>query len=541
MLGAYLIGFHTYDYVRHFLSSICRIEGIEHHTLGQLTVGNRVVKVDAFPMGIDYEKYSQASQTKEVQEELATLRRQVGDRQIIISIDRLDYSKGIVQRLEAFDLFLSQNRQYQGKVTMILLAVPSRTNVDEYRALRKELEGLVGRVNGEHGSLGWVPVWYLYREVPFERLVALYNLADVALITPLRDGMNLISKEFVAAKTDGHGVLILSEMAGAASELGEAISVNAHNKEAIVEAIKEALEMPADEQIGRNRLMQKRLSRYNFARWAGDFLDSLTVLKHVQERMAVRKLGQTSRTKLLKDYKKAGKRLLLLDYDGTLVGFVGKPNEARPDKELLEMLRVLANDPANELVVISGRDKNTLSEWLGELDICLVAEHGAWIRQRGGDWRATEPLRTDWQGAVRPILELYVDRTPGASIEEKDFSLVWHCRRTAPELANVRTQELRDAVMNLTENLDVGVFEGNGILEIKTVGINKGRATKTWLDKQEWDFILAAGDDYTDEDMFAALGKGAYSVKIGQSISSARFSVDSASEIRTLLRELSRS
>ncbi len=245
ILGADLIGFHTYDYVRHFLSSICRIAGIEHHTLGRLTVGNRLVKVDAFPMGIDYQKYSQAVQKPEAQKELSALRDQVGDRKIIISIDRLDYSKGIIQRLEAFDLFLSQNPQYKGKVTLILLAVPSRTNVEDYRVLRRQLESLVGRVNGEHGLLGWVPVWYFYREVPFERLVALYNLADVALITPLRDGMNLISKEFVAAKADGRGVLILSEMAGAASELGEAITVNAHNKGEIVKAIKEALQKPS--------------------------------------------------------------------------------------------------------------------------------------------------------------------------------------------------------------------------------------------------------------------------------------------------------
>ena len=202
------------------------------------------------------------------------------------------------------------------------------------------------------------------------------------------------------------------------------------------------------------------------------------------------------------------------------------------------MLKTLADDPANKLVVISGRDKGTLSEWLGCLGTALVAEHGAWIKEKGEQWDTAEPLRTDWQDAVRPILELYVDRTPGSSIEEKDFSLVWHCRRTVPELANVRTQELRDAVMNLTENLDVGVFEGNGILEIKTVGINKGRAAQTWLERDKWDFIMAVGDDYTDEDMFAVLEKGAYSVKVGQSISSARFSVDSVSEVRSLLEEL---
>ena len=540
ILGADLVGFHTYDYVRHFLSSVCRIAGFEHHTLGQLTVGNRLVKVDAFPMGIDYQKYSQASQKPQVQQELASLRKQAGDRKIILSVDRLDYSKGIIQRLAAFDLFLSQNPRYRGKVTLILLAVPSRTAVEDYRTLRRQLEALVGRVNGEHGSLGWVPVWYLYREVPFERLVALYNLADVALITPLRDGMNLISKEFIAAKKDGRGVLILSEMAGAASELGEAITVNAHNKGAIVEAIKEALEMPPEEQIKRNRIMQKRLSRYNFSRWAGDFLDSLTNLKQAQEGLSVHKLVEPIRAKLLNNYKASNKRLLLLDYDGTLVDFVGKPEEAKPDKELLTLLRALAKDSANELVLISGRGKQILSEWLGHLEVSLVAEHGGWIRKKGQDWKTIEPLRAEWQDVIRPLLELYVDRTPGSFIEEKDFSLVWHFRRTVPELANVRMQELQDAVLNLTENMDVGVFEGSDILEIKTVGINKGRATKTWLNRRKPDFILAVGDDYTDEDMFSVLPKRAYSIKVGRSISSARFNVDSVVAIRSLLEQLLR-
>lgn len=538
ILGADLIGFHTYDYVRHFLSSVCRIAGFEHHTLGQLTVSNRLVKVDAFPMGIDYQRYSQAVERPKVQREVADLRKKVGDRRVIISIDRLDYSKGIIQRLEAFDLFLSQNPEYKGTVTLILLAVPSRTAVDDYRTLRNQLEALVGRVNGEHGSLGWVPVWYLYREVPFDRLAALYNLADVALITPLRDGMNLISKEFVATKTSGRGVIILSEMAGAASELGEAIIINAHDKGSIVAAIKEALEMPLEEQARRNKLMQKRLSRYDFTRWASDFLGSLSDLKQSQQALSVRQLTEPNKRELISTYAASRNRLILLDYDGTLVDFVGRPEQAQPDEELLTLLKAMAEDSRNRLVIISGRDKGTLADWFDNLDIALVAEHGAWIREKGQQWEATEPLRNDWQDAVRPILELYVDRTPGSFIEEKDFSLVWHCRRTAPELANVRTQELRDAVLNLTENLDVGVFEGSDILEIKTVGVNKGRATEFWLAKRNWDFILAAGDDYTDEDMFAVLPAWAHSVKVGRSISKARFNVSSVAEVRLLLKDL---
>jgi len=537
LLGADLIGFHTYDYVRHFLSSTTRIAGTEH-SMGALAVDDRIVKADAFPMGIDYERYSEAAENPTVKKRLATIRKEVGNRKIIISIDRLDYTKGILQRLEAFDQFLTQNPEYKEKVTLILVAVPSRTGVEDYAELRRQLEGLVGRINGEHGSLGWVPVWYLYRFLPFERIAALYNAADVALVTPLRDGMNLIAKEFVATKTDGNGVLILSEMAGAASELGEAIAVNANNKQEIIDAIKEALEMPVEEQIERNRLMQGRLCRYTVMRWANDFLKALSDVKKTQAELSVRKLAQPIKEQLVAEYSKSSKRLFLLDYDGTLVGFADRPEKAGPDEELCALLQALVADAKNEVVIISGRDKETLSYWLGNTNSSLIAEHGAWIKAKDKDWQVIEPLRNDWKDTIRPILELYADRTPGSSVEEKDFSLVWHYRKADPELASLRTQELRGAVLNLTENLDIGVFEGSKILEVKNIGISKGHATERWLAKDKWDFILAAGDDYTDEDMFSILPESAYSIKVGYGISKARFNLDSVNELRGLLEEL---
>lgn len=539
LLGADLIGFHTYDYVRHFLSSVSRIMGFEH-TLGKVGMGNRVIKADAFPMGINYEKYSQAISKAGVRKEVDKILQEVGKRKIIISVDRLDYTKGIIQRLEAFDLFLSENPEYKEKVTLIIVAVPSRTGVEDYKMLRNRLEQLVGRINGEHGTMGWVPVWYLYRFLPFRRIAALYNVADVALVTPLRDGMNLIAKEFIATKTEGRGVLILSEMTGAASELGEALVVNANNKRAIIQAIKEALEMPLLEQMERNRLMQERLRRYDVSRWSSDFLNALFDIKKTQQELSVRKLSETTRKNLVSDYAKSRNRLLLLDYDGTLVGFKGKPAQAGPDDEIMSLLESLSGKPKNTVVIISGRDKATLAQWLGSLDVALVAEHGAWIKQRGEDWQCMQPFEAEWKDTIRPILELYSDRTAGSSVEEKDFCLVWHYRRADPELAYIREQELRGALVNLTENLDVGVFEGNKILEIRGAAVNKGRAAEFWTGKQDWDFLLAAGDDYTDEEMFSVLPKGAYSIKVGLNISKARFNVDTVNEIRSLLKELVR-
>ncbi len=537
LLGADLLGFHTYDYARHFLSSVCRTLGLEH-TLGKVRVGNRLVKIDTFPMGIDYEKYSGAINDTTVKNEMKKILATAGKRKIIISIDRLDYTKGIIQRLEAFDLFLSKNPKYKEKVILIMVAVPSRTGVQDYKILRERLEHLIGRVNGEHGTMASIPVWYLYRSLPFKNITALYNAADVALVTPLRDGMNLISKEFLATKNDGKGVLILSEMTGAASELGEALIVNANDKMAIVQAIKEALEMPTAEQIERNKLMQRRLKRYNVSKWSNEFLDALSEIKKTQKDFSVRKLSASQRKKLNSDFSKSRKRLLLLDYDGTLVGFKKKPDLAAPDKEILEILKKLSNNPRNNVVVVSGRDKATLEKWLGKLKIDLVAEHGAWIKIKGEDWQKTQPFETEWKETIRPIVKIYSDRTAGSFVEEKEFCLVWHFRRSDPELAYLREQELRGALLNLTENLDVGVFEGHKILEIRNVGVNKGRAAEFWLEKQKWDFLLAAGDDYTDEEMFGALPEGAYSIKVGLNISKARFNVENVNEIRSLLKEL---
>jgi trehalose 6-phosphate synthase/phosphatase len=285
--------------------------------------------------------------------------------------------------------------------------------------------------------------------------------------------------------------------------------------------------------------MQQRLRRYDIARWSHDFVEAVSEVKKVQEEFAVRKLSDDTLKEMKNQYARATKRLMMLDYDGTLVGFRAKPSQAGPDEKVITLLKKLSSDKKNTVVVVSGRDRQTLDEWLGDLDIRLIAEHGAWIQQMDGQWKHVDPtITTEWKNGIRPILELYSDRTPGSLVEEKDFSLVWHYRRAEPELGYVRTQELRVAISDLTANLDVGVFEGSKILEIRQLGINKGRAAEHWLEKEPWGFIIAAGDDYTDEEMFAVIPQDAYSIKVGIGITKARFNVDNVLEFRTLLKGL---
>ena len=539
LLGADLVGFHTYDYTGHFLDSVHRLLGYEV-TMGQITAADRVVKADAFSMGINYEQFSSVAQDLQAQAERKRFRRKLGDCQVILSVDRLDYTKGIPQRLEAFSMFLDRNPKFKRKVILVLLVVPSRTRVEHYIQLKKQLDGLVGEINGKYGTIGWMPVWYLYRSLPFHPLAALYSLADVALVTPLRDGMNLVAKEYTTTKTDGKGVLILSETAGAAQELGEAIIINANNQEEIVQALEKALEMPEQEQIERNRIMQKRLRRYDVVQWANEFMDKLLYTKKLQQEMDEKTLSYEMQRKLASDFQESDKALLLLDYDGTLVPFAPKPAEAMPGANLLRLLEKFTMNPGNEVVLISGRDKDTLESWFGGLDVGLVAEHGVWIKEKGGEWETIETLTNEWKEEVHPILDSWVNRTPGSFIEEKEFSLVWHYRKANPRLGELRARELMNNLSDITANLNLQVLEGSKVVELKNTDINKGRAASKWILKDKWDFILALGDDWTDEDTFKALPSTAWSIKVGFGASAARFSLSSPSEATSLLRKMIR-
>jgi len=269
-----------------------------------------------------------------------------------------------------------------------------------------------------------------------------------------------------------------------------------------------------------------------------NFVDSLIHIKKLQQDLSTKRFIDEIKIKLLNDYSKSNDRLILLDYDGTLIHFAEKPKKAKPAKELLKLLTSLAHNVKNEIVIVSGRNRETLDKWFGHLDMGLVAEHGAWIKERGKEWETIEPLENDWKKEILPVLEVYVDRTSGSFIEEKEFSLVWHYRNCDAELAAVRAKELKDVLLNLTANLDIGVMEGNKVIDIKNTNINKGRAVLKWISKKQWDFILVIGDDLTDEDIFAALPDTAYSIKVGLGLTHAKFYVDSVADAKSLLSEL---
>ncbi|MFZ2055415.1 MAG: bifunctional alpha,alpha-trehalose-phosphate synthase (UDP-forming)/trehalose-phosphatase [Candidatus Aminicenantales bacterium] len=540
MLGADLVGFHTFRYAYHFLNSIRHLLQYDHLNW-LVNTGSRLVKVEAFPMGIDYERFHSVVAAPEVQGEISRIRKKLAGRKIILSVDRLDYTKGIPKRLEAFELFLEKNPDFREKVTLILVAVPSRTAMETYVRLKSRIDELVGRINGRYGTIGWIPIWYLYRFLPLRTLAAYYHTADVALVTPLRDGMNLIAKEYVATQTDQLGVLILSEMAGSAKELGDAILVNPNNHEEVAEAIGQALRMAEEEQRSRMENMQKRLRRFTVLRWADEFMAELQKIRMIQEELAERKLDERTEKKITGEFRRAKRALLLLDYDGTLVPFAARPEQAVPDEELKSLLRTLSRQAGNDVVVISGRTRKTLEDWLGGLELGLIVEHGAWIRERGLDWTLLEPAQDTWKSEVRSVLIQYMDRTPGASLEEKDFSLALHYRKVDAEIAPLRMREVKEDLLTIASELNLEVVEGNKVLEVRNPGINKGRAALRLISGRTWDFILAVGDDRTDEDLFAVLPESAYSIKVGVGPTRARYNLDNVAAVRSLLNKLTRS
>jgi trehalose 6-phosphate synthase/phosphatase len=537
MLGADQVGFHTYGYMRHFLSATYRICGYEHH-IGKITANNRVVNVDVFPMGIDYQKYAALPTLSDRADETMNIGKLADGKKIIISLDRLDYTKGIPQRIQAFATFLDAHPEYRGQVTLVLVVIPSRSQVSQYRELKKTLNTLVSEVNSSYGSFGWIPIHYLYRNLSLAELLALYQVADIALITPLRDGMNLVAKEYIASKDSiGKGVLILSEMTGAATELTEAILVNPHDVYDIVDGIKKALDMPESEQASRLNNMQARLKKYAVDYWAANFLKEQEKHLHNRRQFHINKLDDAIKGILFNAYKNSRKRLIILDYDGTLMPFHVDPVAVFPDQNLIALLNLLLADPGNKIVINSGRDRQTMEDWLGFPGLNLAAEHGVWLKD-SKKWRRTPGLSNDWKIDVRAALENIVERTPGSFIEEKEFSIAWHYRQIDKDLGEKRLREFRDVLLYLTANSELHVLEGNKVVEVKHAGVTKGKATLNWLQMADWDFILAIGDDKTDEDMFRVLPAEAFSIKIGMENSEAKYHLVNTLEVREFLNQL---
>lgn len=536
MLGADLVGLHTAGYGRNFLDSCQRLE-LGTITRDQILLPTRAVKVADFPMGIDYFKFSRAAKQRKVQAEYRKMKDKYHGMQLIATVDRLDPAKGLAERLEAYEKLLEANPNLHGKVIMAMLVIPSREGIAEYQRLKNRIEELVTRINDHFGTEDWQPVEYMYRTMEFEELSALYRRADVAFIAPLRDGMNLVAKEYLASQHGANGVLILSETAGAASELQDAIQVDPAKPRTLVGGLQRALTLPKTELRRRTGTMRRHLQRFTVDRWADSFMSELQ-RPHGIRLPQTRTLNEERAQELIVAYQTARRRLLLLDYDGVMRSFVRNPSEAKPTREVLAMLRRLGRDKSTDVVLVSGRSRANLQDWFGKLPVALAADHGAVFRRKGGkNWHKITSSSGEWRRPVAVLLRYYADQTPGALVEQKDWAVVWHYRGASPYLAQKHLVALRRILKPICKEYGLQVIEGNKVFEVRPADVNKGRVAQEWL-IHDYDFVLATGDDTTDEDTFAALPPGAYSIKVGRGPTLARYRLPNVIAALGLLERL---
>lgn len=538
ILGADVVGFHTHDYVQHFIQSCKMILQVENQYT-TILFKDRLIKADLFPIGIDYQKFRNAITDEAVIDKATRLEERFFNQKIIFSVDRLDYTKGLDYRLDGYDLFLTKYPEWQGRVVFILNIIPSRDFITAYIKRKSRIEEKVSTINGKFSSLHWQPVIYRYNHLSFEELCALYQVADAALITPLRDGMNLVAKEYVASCID-KGVLILSELTGAASELSEAVLVNPTDVEEVADAIDTALTMHAIEQRSRLSNMQRRLAEYNVFKWTGEFLGCLTEAKQEQETMKINLLKEADINVIAKEFVEAASRCIILDYDGTLSPLQKVPSLATPTQELIRLLKNLVADESTEVIIISGRDAQTLEQWLGFLPVNLVAEHGAALKYKDGQWEERMTMASEWKDKIKPLMELFVNRCAGSFIEEKRSTLAWHYRNTHPDLGFNRSRELRNNLLQLTGNKPLQVIDGNKVLEVRMSGVDKGTTALNMLKNLQPGFVLCVGDDATDEDMFRALADRGHTVKVGRGNTAAKYTILSQKEVFPFLQRFVR-
>jgi trehalose 6-phosphate synthase/phosphatase len=539
LLGADLVAFQTHGHLQQFRAALLRVLGLESK-IAEVAVGGRPIRLEAHPIGIAPEQYTDLLSHDETTAQLhAEWAARYRGRRVLLAVDRLDYTKGIPERLRAFAHLLRSSSELREKVVLIQVAVPTREGIETYQDLRTEVNRLVGEINGKLGTPGWIPVVYINRSIERAELVALYQLADVCWVGSLRDGMNLVAKEYVACKAEGDGVLVLSEFAGAAAEMGEALLINPFDEERTALSIERALTLDEDERRRRMEHLHSRILHNNVFRWGERFLASLEDAVSERGRYSDTQPKRLRTTEVLDAYRRASRRLLMIDYDGTLVPFAGQPWQAVPPPVVMRLLTSLAAEPHNCVAVTSGRTAEDLNRWFGAIKgLWLIAEHGAEVKSPlEASW---EPLRsevsTDWKSTVMPILEHFVDRTPGSFVEEKKYGVVWHYRLAEPEFGAWLANELVSMLEARLAETDLRAFRGDKVVEVKPVWANKGEALDRLLAVlSSPDFLFAAGDDRTDEDLFEHMPTEAWTVHIGPGATRAAFVLPDFESLRRVL------
>jgi trehalose 6-phosphate synthase/phosphatase len=537
LLGADVVGFQTFNNLQNFLYSVYRVLGIAAD-MNALSYEGRPVHCAVHPISVDPKQFLKALDSDaDTLGESRRLDEAMGDRKVILGMDRLDYSKGIPGRLRAYQRLLRAHPEWREAVTMVQVAVPSREQVAAYQDLRRQVDELVGEINGTYGTTTWTPVQYVHRNLPFAEICALLRRADIALITPLRDGMNLVAKEYAVCQKARAGALILSEFAGASSELGEAFFVNPYDTEGMAARMHEVLSSSDEALADRMGALHRRVCAHTVHAWAQKFLDELA---SVQTQRTPCALNDTAQRRLLVAYTKAEKRVLLLGYDGASSSSVERWYRTAPGADLLNALQALSQDPCNTVAVLSGQDRGTMENWFGSCDVVLVAEEGGWIRESPQvPWRQTlADLDDDWKATARPILEDAVARIPGSALEERGHSLGWQYHLADPEFSLWQARELYGQLQAMLAGSGLQVQRGNKLVEIKRAEIHKGMFGAQIIAAAGADFIMAIGGQPSDEALFESVPPEQWTVKTGTGFSRAQFVLPTTTDAVALLQTL---
>ena len=531
VLGADYVSFQVGDYARHFRSSCLRMLGIDSEP-DWLEVDDRRVGIGVDPIGIDVDGFREVLADPETERLLADLERQYEGRRLLVGVERLDYTKGIPQKLHAFERFLEQDPQRARTTTMIQVVVPSRLDSPEYRAQRDEIELLIAGINGRFARPGVTPVEYIHRDISKPALVALYRRADVMMVTALRDGMNLVAQEFVLCQSEPglpsrwRGALLLSELAGSAQVLPGALLVNPWNVDGVVEQLATALVLPARERQRRLETMAKRVEALESSRWAEGFLTRLGRYSR-RDRRTRRPptMDVALEEKLGRRFARARERTILLDYDGTLREFEVHPDLAQPTPELRALLRSLASLPSTDVHIVSGRRRRNLEQWLGRLPVYLCAEHGYLARAPGGEWETLLDLDLSWLRPIERLLRRVAADVPGAHVERKSCSVAWHYRQAEPEYGSWRARELLNDLHQHLAGAPAEILAGHQVVEVRALGVDKGVYVRRVFpdgSKEPTHFVLGLGDDHTDHDLLDALPTGSVAGHVGGLLPSTR-------------------
>lgn len=528
ILGSDLVVFQTDSFQRHFVSCCSRLLGCEVKENKILIYGFNV-SLGSLPIGIDAKKIEHDAfhGNLDIEEKVKALRNLYHDKRIIVGRDRLNSVRGVLQKLQAFEMFLQMYPEWRDKVLLIQVSTPGYSHSPK---LEKKITELINHINSEYGSINWIPVLHYQKFINKDEYLALLRVADLALITSLRDGMNTTALEFVVCQKENNSPLILSEFSGTANVLRGAMVVNPWDAVGISKTINDCLKMLNDTKETLQRLLYRQVTSNTIQNWTNNFIKQLT--KQISTSHSTHYTPALNSTKLLSDYHKSKKRLFLFDYDGTLTHIVKDPAAAIPSSRLNTILDTLSADPRNEIWLISGRDQAFLDKWFGAKKVGLSAEHGCFMKKLGShEWvNLAETFNLSWQEKVAELFKEYTAKTPGTNLERKKVALTWHYRRADPELGEFQANRLKKFLVNdIASKYDVEVMAGKANLEVRPRSVNKGEIAKrlvlSHLDKSEDlllndisdkkdididltrlpDFMLCIGDDQTDEDMFRAL------------------------------------